>query len=120
MTMPPSQVEKPGSECPPPRTATSRFSLRAKSTARMTSATPAHWTISAGRWSCAPFQIDARLVIALVLGPDELSAQALLELAERRLAEHVRDGRFRRHVFELLLPRCTNAVNARGWDLATA
>ena len=62
----------------------------------------------------------ARLVIAVVLGPDELSAQALLELAERRLAEHVRDGRFRRHVFELLLPRCTNAVNARGWDLATA
>ena len=43
-----------------------------------------------------------RLVVALVLGPDELSAQALLELAERRLAEHVRDGRFRRHVFELL------------------
>ena len=57
MTMPPSQVEKPGSECPPPRTATSRFSLRAKSTARMTSATPAQRTISAGRRSWAPFQI---------------------------------------------------------------
>ena len=104
MTTPPSQVEKPGSECPPPRTATSRFSLRAKSTARMTSATPAQRTISAGPLVVRAVPDRARLVIAVVLGPDELSAQALLELAERRLAEHVGDGRFRRHVFELLLP----------------
>ena len=40
----------------------------------------------------------ARLVVAVVLGPDELAAQALLELAERRLAEHVGDGRCGGHV----------------------
>ena len=34
-----------------------RSSLRAKSTARITSATPAQRTISAGCRSCAPFQI---------------------------------------------------------------
>ena len=44
----------------------------------------------------------ARLVVALVGGPDELAAQALLELGERRVAEHVGGGRFCGHVFELL------------------
>ena len=44
----------------------------------------------------------ARLVVALVGGPDELAAQALLELDERRVAEHVGGGRFCGHVFELL------------------
>ena len=57
MTIPPSTVEKPGMLWLPPRTATSRFWLRANSTARMTSATPAQRTISAGRRSWAPFQI---------------------------------------------------------------
>ena len=98
MTMPPSQVEKPGSECPPPRTATSRFSLRAKSTARMTSATPAQRTISAGPPVVGAVPDRARLVVAVVAGADELAAQALLELAERGLAEHMGVGRCGGHV----------------------
>ncbi len=57
MTMPPSTLEKPGMLCPPPRTATVSSSLRANSSARMTSDTPAQRAISAGQRSCAPFQI---------------------------------------------------------------
>ena len=62
----------------------------------------------------------ARLVVALVGGPDELAAQALLELGERRVAEHVGGGRFCGHVFELLVRRnSSNALNPAGPDLAT-
>ena len=58
MTIPSSQVEKPATLWPPPRTAMVRSLLRAKPTAAITSAAPVQRTISAGRWpSCAPFQI---------------------------------------------------------------
>lgn len=113
-------MEKPGSECPPPRTATRRFSLRAKSTARMTSETPAQRTLSAGRRLGAPFQI-ARLVMAVVRGAHELPAQALLELAERCLAEHVGDGRCAVHVRlgSVACPVSSNALNPAVGDLST-
>ena len=55
--MPSSQVEKPGMLWPPPRTATSSPSLRAKPTAWRTSAASAQRAISAGRRSWTPFQI---------------------------------------------------------------
>jgi hypothetical protein len=56
MTTPPSQVENPAMLWAPPRTATRRPSLRANSTARITSAVPAQRMISAGRRSWAAFQ----------------------------------------------------------------
>ena len=56
MTIPPSLVENPAMLWAPPRTATSRPSLRANSTARMTSAVPAQRMISAGCRSWAAFQ----------------------------------------------------------------
>ncbi len=64
----------------------------------------------------------ARLVVAVVVGADELAAQALLELAERCLAEHVGDGRCGGHVFwaPLRAGVCLNALNPRGSDLATS
>jgi len=57
-TTPPSVVEKPGMLWPPPRTASGSPSLRANSTPRTTSDTPAQRMMSAGRASCAAFQID--------------------------------------------------------------
>ena len=58
ITSPPSQVEKPATLWPPPRTATGRWLLRAKPIAAITSAAPVHLATSAGRRpSCAPFQI---------------------------------------------------------------
>ena len=64
---------------------------------------------------------SARLVVGLIGGPDELAAQALLELGERRLAEHVRGGHFCGHVFRLLCaPNTSNALNLAGPDLATS
>ena len=48
----------PGMLCPPPRIASGRFSLRANCTPLITSAIPAARTMSAGRRSCAAFQID--------------------------------------------------------------
>ena len=57
MTTPPSQVENPAMLWAPPRTATWSPSLRANSTARITSAVPAQRMISAGRRSWAAFQI---------------------------------------------------------------
>ena len=86
----------------------------------MTSATPAQRTISAGRRSWAPFQIDARLVVAVVLGPDELAAQALLELAQRRVAEHVGDGRCLWPCrVRSLCAEVSDALNAPAPDLAS-
>ena len=55
MTSPPSQVPVPATLCPPPRMAVSTCWVRAKSTARSTSATPVHRAISAGRRSIVPF-----------------------------------------------------------------
>jgi hypothetical protein len=57
MTTPPSTVENPAMLCLPPRTATGSPSLRANSTARITSAVPAQRMISAGCRSWAAFQI---------------------------------------------------------------
>jgi hypothetical protein len=94
MTMPPSQVEKPGRECPPPRTATIRC------THHVSDAGAADDQRRPPVVGAVPDR--ARLVVALVGGPDELAAQALLELDERRVAEHVGGGRFCGHVFELL------------------
>ena len=48
ITMPSSQVEWPGAEWPPPRTATGSDVSRAKRTAAITSAGPAQRAISAG------------------------------------------------------------------------
>jgi hypothetical protein len=53
-TRPPSHIEKPGTLCPPPRTATSRSWARAKLTAAITSATAAQRTMSAGWRSIIP------------------------------------------------------------------
>ena len=53
--MPSSQVPWPATLCPPPRTAVSRRSLRAKRTASTTSAAPAQRAMSAGRRSITPF-----------------------------------------------------------------
>ena len=55
MTTPPSEVENPAMLCAPPRTATCSPSLRANSTARTTSDTPAQRMISAGCRSWAAF-----------------------------------------------------------------
>ena len=58
ITIPSSQVEKPATLWPPPRTAIVRSLLRAKPTAAITSAAPVQRTTSVGlRPSCAPFQI---------------------------------------------------------------
>jgi hypothetical protein len=58
MTMPSSQVEKPGMLWLPPRTATSSPSLRAKPIAWRTSDESAQRAITAGRASWAPFQME--------------------------------------------------------------
>src|SRR5205814_9185673 len=42
ITMPPSQLEYPWVECPPPRTATVRWSLRARASAARTSRSEEH------------------------------------------------------------------------------
>src|SRR5260370_3839034 len=47
-------VARPATLCPPPRTATSRPSLRVRLTASATSATPRHLAINAGRLSTRP------------------------------------------------------------------
>src|SRR5215204_3440690 len=57
ITMPSSQSAWPAMACPPPRTAVSRSCSRAKRTAAITSATPRHRAMSAGRRSMWPFQI---------------------------------------------------------------
>ena len=54
--MPPSQTERPGKLCPPPRTATTRPVSLANLTAAITSATPAQRAIRAGDRSIDPFQ----------------------------------------------------------------
>ena len=54
---PPSQTALPAMLWPPPRTATSSFSSRARLTALMTSAAPRQRTTRAGRRSIMPFQI---------------------------------------------------------------
>jgi hypothetical protein len=56
MTMPPSQTERPGKLCPPPRTATGIPLVLAKRTAARTSATPAQRAITTGERSIEPFQ----------------------------------------------------------------
>jgi hypothetical protein len=56
ITMPPSQVPKPATLCPPPRIAVSRWLARAKLTALITSLLSVQRTISSGRLSIIPFQ----------------------------------------------------------------
>ena len=97
--MPPSQVEKPGSEWPPPRTATIRSSLRAKSTARITSGDAGAADDQRRAPVVGAVPDRARLVVAVVAGPDEPAAQALLELGDRGLAERVVSDRVRCHAF---------------------
>ena len=85
--MPSSTVENPGMEWPPPRTASGSPSLRARSTVRITSATPAHRAITAGRRSWAPFQMLRSLVVVRVARPDGGAAQAGGELGEGGLPD---------------------------------
>jgi len=54
ITSPSSQIPNPPPLWPPPRTATSSLLSRAWFTQAMTSATSAHFTISAGRLSIIP------------------------------------------------------------------
>jgi hypothetical protein len=56
ITSPPSQTALPATLWPPPRTASSRPCSRAKLTELMTSATPTHRLMRAGRLSTMPFQ----------------------------------------------------------------
>jgi hypothetical protein len=55
MTMPSSQVEKPGMEWPPPRTATGSSWSTAKRNAASTSEVLAQRATAAGCRSCMPF-----------------------------------------------------------------
>ena len=52
MIIPPSIVDRPAIECPPPRTATGRLCSRAKFTAWTTSAVPVQETVTAGCLLC--------------------------------------------------------------------
>ena len=102
MTMPPSTVEKPGSEWPPPRTATSEV-LAAREVDRAHDVGDARAADDERRAPVVGAVPDrARLVVRVVLGPDELAAQALLELGERRVAEGVGRGCCCCHVVALL------------------
>jgi hypothetical protein len=57
MSMPSSIEDRPATEWPPPRTATSRPLSRAKFTASTTSAVPEQRTIKPGRSACIAFQL---------------------------------------------------------------
>jgi len=54
-TIPPSQVENPGSECPPPRTANGTPTSRATEIVAATSPTAPQRTTARGRLLIAPF-----------------------------------------------------------------
>jgi hypothetical protein len=56
ITIPPSQLEWPGIEWPPPRTATTRSRSRAWASAARTSCGPVQRAISAGRLSNIPLK----------------------------------------------------------------
>ena len=92
MTTPSSMVPKPGTLWPPPRTARSRPFSRAKSTAAITS--PA----SRSRTTTLRPPVDhrvvdlARLVVPLVVGRDDLAANALAQLVHGESAHRLSDS----------------------------
>ena len=89
MTIPSSTVEKPATLWPPPRTAIVRSLLRAKPTAAITSAAPVQRTISAGRAAVVHAVPDpARLGVPVVRRGQDLPADRLAQLLDRRLPEN--------------------------------
>ena len=77
----------PATACPPPRTAVSRSCSRAKRTAAITSATPRHRAMSAGRRSMWPFQTLRVVVVGRVARADQLAEEAGVEGFQRGRVE---------------------------------
>src|SRR5215207_7067789 len=87
ITMPPSQTEKPGKLCPPPRTATRRPCILAKRTADLTSATPGAARDQRGVSVDRSVPHLSVLLVAVVISTDELTVQRRSEFVDGALVQ---------------------------------